>query len=223
MSQEINLLNPALAPKAQLFKGQSVLIGLGTLLLLCLMASLAVGWDCRRLAAREHAQSERLAQLNGDVTRLGQEVAARKPSAKLQNELAALDALLAARNEVMAIIGSGALGDTRGVSDYFRAFARQKLDGVWLTGFSIRNAGADIVVQGRTREAELVPVYLQGLRRESALRGHGFAAVSVSQPPRPVAGADGAPQEAGFLEFRLATSAQDAERDLRDTLKGAGR
>jgi hypothetical protein len=223
MSQEINLLNPALAPKAQLFKGQSVLIGLGALLLLCLMASLAVGLDARRLTARERAQSERLAQLNSDVTRMGQEVAARKPSAKLQNELAALDALLAARNEVMAMIGSGALGDTRGVSDYFRAFARQRLEGVWLTGFSIHNAGADIVVQGRTLKADLVPVYLQSLRRESALRGHGFAAVSVSQPPRPVAGVDGKPQDARFLEFRLATLAQDAERDLRDGLRSAGR
>jgi hypothetical protein len=136
--------------------------------------------------------------------------------------MAALDALLAARNEVMAIIGSGALGDTRGVSDYFRAFARQSLEGLWLTGFSIHDAGADIVVQGRTLEADLVPIYLQGLRRENALRGHGFAAVSVFQPP-PVAGADGKSQEARFLEFRLATSAQDAERDLRDTLKGAAR
>jgi hypothetical protein len=223
MSQEINLLNPALAPKVQLFQGASVLTGLGALLLLCLMASLAVGWDTRRLAAREREQSARLAQLNTDVTRMGQEVAGRKPSVKLQNEMAALDALLAARNEVIAIIGSGALGDTRGVSDYFRAFARQRLQGLWLTGFSIQSAGADIVVQGRTLEADLVPVYLQGLRRESALRGHGFAAVSVFQPPVSVAGAEGKSQEARFLEFRLATSAQDAERDLRDTLKGAAR
>jgi hypothetical protein len=223
MSQQINLLNPALAPKVQLFKGESVLMALGALLLLCLIASLALGWDTRRLAAREREQGARLAQLNADVTRMGQEVGARKPSRALQNEMAKLDALFAARNEVMAIIGSGALGDTRGVSDYFRAFARQSLEGLWLTGFSIHNAGADIVVQGRTLEADLVPVYLQGLRREDALRGHGFAAVSVSQPPRPVAGPDGKPQDTRFLEFRLATSAQDAERDLRDTLKGAGR
>jgi hypothetical protein len=109
------------------------------------------------------------------------------------------------------------------VSDYFRAFARQSLDGLWLTGFSIQSAGADIVVQGRTLDAELVPAYLQGLRRESALRGHGFAAISVFQPPEPLPTAEGQRQKAGFLEFRLATSGRDADRDLRDTLTAAGR
>jgi hypothetical protein len=221
MSQEINLLNPALAPKVELFQGRTMLVGLGAVVMLCVLASLLVGADAARLARLEREQAGRLTQLNNDVTRLGQEVAARKPSAKLQEEMAALDALLAARNEVMAIIRSGALGDTRGVSDYFRAFGRQSVDGLWLTGFSIQNAGANIVVQGRTLDAELVPAYLTGLRRESALRGHGFAHVSVFQPSDPLPTADAQPQAARYLEFRLATLGQDADRDLRDTLKAA--
>jgi hypothetical protein len=221
MSQEINLLNPALAPKVELFQGRTMLVGLGAVVMLCVLASLLVGADAARLARLEREQAGRLTQLNNDVTRLGQEVAARKPSAKLQEEMAALDALLAARNEVMAIIRSGALGDTRGVSDYFRAFGRQSVDGLWLTGFSIQNAGANIVVQGRTLDAELVPAYLTGLRRESALRGHGFAHVSVFQPSDPLPTAEAQPQAARYLEFRLATLGQDADRDLRDTLKAA--
>jgi hypothetical protein len=221
MSQEINLLNPALAPKVELFQGRTMLAGLGAVVMLCVLASLLVGADAARLARLEREQAGRLTQLNNDVTRLGQEVAARKPSAKLQEEMAALDALLAARNEVMAIIRSGALGDTRGVSDYFRAFGRQSVDGLWLTGFSIQNAGANIVVQGRTLDAELVPAYLTGLRRESALRGHGFAHVSVFQPSDPLPTAEAQPQAARYLEFRLATLGQDADRDLRDTLKAA--
>jgi hypothetical protein len=219
MSQDVNLLNPALAPKVELFQGRTVLAGLAGLLALCVLASSAVGWDARRIAQREQQQAAQLAQLNGDVTRLGQEVAARKPSAQLREELAGLDALLAARNDVMAIIRSGALGDTRGVSDYFRAFARQSVDGLWLTGFSVQNAGADLVVQGRTLDAELVPAYLTGLRRESALRGHGFAHISVFQPPEPPPTPEGQRRTAGFLEFRLTTLAQDADRDLRDSLK----
>jgi hypothetical protein len=220
MSQDINLVNPALAPKVELFQGRTVLAGLGAVLALCVLASLAAGWDAARLARHEQEQTAQLTQLNNDVTRLGQEVAARKPSATLREEMTNLDALLAARNEVMAIIRSGALGDTRGVSDYFRAFARQSVDGLWLTGFSIQNAGADIVVQGRTLDAELVPAYLTGLRRENALRGRGFAHISVFQPPEPPPTPEER-QTAGFLEFRLATFGRDADRDLRDTLKAA--
>jgi hypothetical protein len=209
VSQQINLYNPALAPKVQLLSGQRLVLGLAAVLAVCLLISAAVGMDAARLTRAERAQAAHLAQLQSEVTALTQQVAGRKPSGELQAELQKLEALLAARHEVMALLASGSLGDTRGVSEYLRAFARQTTDGLWLTGLSITGAGNDIVIQGRTLDADLVPAYLQKLRRETTLRGHGFGSLSVFRPAAP-AGADSAPP--GYLEFRMATSERDVAK-----------
>jgi hypothetical protein len=210
MSRQINLYNPALEPRVELFSGRSVLLALLGVLAVSLLISAAVALDARRLAAAEARRAAELAALQSEVTGLAQQVAARRPSPLLQQELASLEAVGAARNAVMATLDSGALGDTRGVSEYFRAFARQTTDGVWLTGLSVAGAGADIVIQGRTVDADLVPAYLGKLRGEQALRGRAFESVTVYRPPGTgPAVPDQRARDAGYLEFRLATSAPD--------------
>jgi hypothetical protein len=212
VSQQISLYNPALAPKVDLLSGRSMLVGLGAVLVMVLLVAGITGVQAHRVAAQERSQSARLAGLQAEVARLAQQVAARKPDAALQQELAGLEALLTARNEVMGLLGGGALGDTRGVSEYFRAFGRQRAEGVWLTGFSIGGAGSEIVIQGRTTDPNLLPGYLARLRREDALRGRAFESLAVTQPApvllegKPVA-------DPGYLEFRMATqSPEPAER-----------
>jgi PAS domain-containing protein len=211
MSQQINLYNPALEPKVQVLSGRRMVAALAAVSALCVLLWALAAMEAGRLARAELAQAAQLAQLQGEMTALAQQVAGRKPSAQLQEELRNFEALLNARNEVMATLASGGLGDTRGVSEYLRAFARQSTEGVWLTGLRIARGGNDIVIQGRTLDADLVPVYLQKLRRESALRGHGFESLSVSQPKAPAAG--GPPP--GYLEFRMATSEHDSAAGAR--------
>ena len=185
MSQQINLYNPALAPKVQVLSGRRLVLALAAVIAVCLLVWGVAGMDAARLAGRSARRPPSSPSSQAEMTALAQQVAARKPSAQLQGELQNLEALLAARNEVMALLASGRLGDTRGVSEYLRAFARQTTEGLWLTGLSIAQAGNDIVIQGRTLDADLVPVYLQKLRRETALRGHGFESLSVFQPQPP--------------------------------------
>jgi len=211
MPQQINLYNPALAPQVDLFGARPLLLALGCLLAVSLCAWALAALDAQRIAAKEAEQASRLTALQAQVMRMAQELAARRPDPALQRELADLEALLDARNQVMATLGSGALGDTRGVSEYFRAFARQRAEGVWLTGFSIGGAGSELVIQGRTTDAQRLPGYLSRLRRESALRGHGFETLSVSQPTAPAAVDGKAGVQPDFLEFRMATSSRMAD------------
>lgn len=204
MSQQINLYNQALLPKVDVFSGRMVLLAFGGILLLSLLFYAWSAWDAGRLAREDQQQTQRLSALQSDITRLAQAVGARKPSPQLTAELESLEALLAGRNEVMAVLRSGALGDTKGVSEYFRAFARQTLDGLWLTGFTIVGAGHDITIEGRALQAELVPGYIRKLRREGSLRGHGFGTLSVQKPPQSPPAAE--PRKtAEFLEFRMAS------------------
>jgi hypothetical protein len=208
VSQQINLYNPALLAKPDFFSGRTILITLSTLCIVLLLANGATAYLASRASAREQLSSSRLAQIQAEITRLTQELSARKPSPQLTAEMESLDALLAARNEVIGVLKSGVLGDTKGVSEYFRAFARQTVDGLWLTGFTVVGAGNDISIEGRALRADLVPVYLQRLRREDALRGRGFATLSV-QPPTEVT-LNGETRKVGdFLEFHMASRAPD--------------
>jgi hypothetical protein len=220
VSQQVNLYNPALAPKVEILSGRAVLLGLLGVFIVGLLGFAAAALEAARVAAQEAQQAGQLALLQTELTQLSQQAAARHPSPQLQEELSNLEVLLAARNEVMATIQGGALGDTRGVSEYFRAFSRETMNGLWLTGFSIAGAGSNIVIQGRTLDADLVPSYLSKLRGEAALRGHGFESLSVFQPPPVAPGADGKqPSTANFLEFRLATLGKEGGIDLRDAAK----
>jgi hypothetical protein len=209
MSQQINLYNPALLPKPDAFSGKMILITLSSLCIGLIVAYGVTGWLASRAASRETLVQGTLAQMQSEITRLSQEVSGRKPSTQLSAELANFDALLAQRNEVIAVLKSGVLGDTKGVSEYFRAFARETVDGLWLTGFTVVGAGQDISIEGRTLHAELVPMYIQRLGREESLRGHGFAMLSVQPPPE--VSLSGETRKTGdFLEFHMASRVPDA-------------
>jgi hypothetical protein len=209
VSQQINLYNPALLPKPDPFSGKMILITLSTLCVTLVLAYGVTAWLSSRAVALEQLSSGRLAQVQAEITRLSQEVTGRKASPQLTAELESLDALLAGRNEVISVLKSGALGDTKGVSEYFRAFARQTVDGLWLTGFTVVGAGNDISIEGRAMRAELVPIYIQRLRHEDALRGHGFATLSVQAPPE--FSLNGEAHKTGdFLEFHMASRVPEA-------------
>jgi hypothetical protein len=204
VTQQINLYNSALLPQVDAFSGRVVVLALGGILLLSLLAYGWSAWDATQLAAQQQQQQGELNALQSDITRLAQQSASHKPNPQLTAELQSIEALLAGRNEVMTVLKGGSLGDTKGVSEYFRAFARETVDGLWLTGFSIVGAGNEISIEGRALRAELVPGYIGKLRREDVLRGHGFGTLKVQLP------AEGAPADvrrktAEFLEFRLSS------------------
>jgi hypothetical protein len=204
VTQQINLYNPALLPPVDAFSGQVVLLALGGTLLFSVLAYGGSAWDGARLASEQQRQQGELNTLQSDITRLARESAGRKASPQLTSELESIEALLAGRNEVMTVLNGGSLGDTKGVSEYFRAFARETVDGLWLTGFSIVGAGSDISIEGRALRAELVPGYIGKLRREQVLRGHGFATLKM-QLPTEAALPSGQRKTGEFLEFRLSS------------------
>jgi hypothetical protein len=204
MTQQINLYNPTLLPQVDFFSGRTVVLALGGILALSLLGYGWSAWEASRLTAEQQVQQGQLATLQSDITRLAQETSGRKPSPQLTAELEGVESLLAGRNEVMTVLKGGSLGDTQGVSEYFRAFARETVDGLWLTGFSIVGAGSEISIEGRVLRAELVPGYIGKLRREPLLRGHGFGTLSVQLPTETEA--SNAPRRtAEFLEFRLSS------------------
>ncbi|MDC8760395.1 hypothetical protein [Janthinobacterium fluminis] len=206
MSQQINLFNPAFQKQRTFFAAAPMARALAVLL----VGALALVFYARQQVAaleRDAAQVQsRLAQREARLKTVNVEFAPRQKNRDIEHDLERSEAQLRALEEVAAILQRGELGDTRGYAEYFRAFARQNLGGLWLTGLSISAAGSEIGVQGRAMQAPLIPDYIARLGGEGIMRGKTFGQLEIG---RPVAAAtDGAarreaPAEAPFVEFSL--------------------
>ena len=228
MSQQINLFNPAFEKRKQALSAQGLLRGLG----LVLAASAALVWfGARQVAALERAAADAKVMLDAREARRT-DVFARFPvpgkDPLIASALGQAEADRSALQEAGQILQGGELGTTRGYADYFRAFARARVNGLWLTGASIAGAGNEIGLQGRVVQPDLLPQYISALSRESALQGKSFARLDMTtaQPPAAQASAPapapapalpGAASAAAvpapaprFIEFSLQSSAAPA-------------
>ena len=125
--------------------------------------------------------SQQLAQRQARLNSAGANFAPRKKSPELAQQLAAAELALASLHKVSSVLKLGAIGNTAGYADYFRALARQRVAGVWLTGVSIVGAGNEIALQGAALQPALVPAYIGRLGREPVLHGKRFASLHIEQ------------------------------------------
>jgi hypothetical protein len=137
---------------------------------------------------------------------------------ELETQLAGAEAQLAALKRIASVIDRGELGNATGYSEYFRALARQHVDGLWLTGLAITGAGCDIGVRGRALDAALVPGFLGRLTKEKIMQGKAFGSLQISQPgqgnvDKPAKdGKDaGHGAAASFVEFSLQSRPEGAQ------------
>jgi hypothetical protein len=131
------------------------------------------------------------------------EYAPRARSEALEKRADELERQLRGEEAVLEVLQGGSLGNTQGYSAYLRALARQSVNGLWLTAFSIKGAGKEMAIAGRTLRPELVPAYIQRLNQETVIQGGSFTALEMQQP-KPAPAADGKPaQLPNYLEFRL--------------------
>ena len=130
------------------------------------------------------AETEKiLASEQARLTKFTSEYAPQQASAQLEKDIKKAEAQLKARQEMVETLKhGGTIGSTEGYSEYMRAFARQSVSGLWLTGFDIIGAGSEMAIIGRTMSPELVPVYVQRLSREPVMKGRQFASLRISLP-----------------------------------------
>lgn len=218
MSQYINLLGPA-------FRRQRLLLTLNRTALLAAIALVTMtgvmAYDLHRVDGlrEELASAQGLMKAQNVYTSRLKGDGAQKGNTVLDADIGRLEAELKSARDSMGVLEGGALGNREGFARYMLAFSRQALDGLWLTGFSVVSGG-DVTIQGRVVRAELVPVYIQRLNGEPALKGREFSTLEVKRPAPPPA----VPAEAGkgpapetpetprYLEFALATAAPQGDK-----------
>jgi hypothetical protein len=204
--QQINLFNPAFLDQRGPLSLKTALMGWLAVALLSVAFAGYAGMRNRQLAQQEREVAAKATAVQAEMQRLAGQVAGRNQDPQIAAEIARLDSEIKGRDEVMAVLKGGALGDTRGFSEHLRAFARQSFEGVWLTGLHIATSGQDVAIEGRALRAEQVPGYLRRLNSESVMQGHPFSEL-LMQAPAPESG-DKSGGRAPYIEFRLATKSE---------------
>ena len=108
-------------------------------------------------------------------------------SPELATEVESAKSTIAARQEVIEVLDSGALGRTSGFSPFMAGFARQAQSDLWLTGFRITAGGDEIEIRGRMLDPSSLPGYVQRLNTVPAFQGRRFAALEMQRvDPEPL-------------------------------------
>lgn len=220
MSQQINLFNPLYRRKTFSCTSAAALLG-GVMALV--MAGAAAGALERHRADRLESQAllseNALSEARAHRDKVSGDRAVEQPARMQEARIAALQSQLDDRQQIVDALQSGAIGTTAGFSEYMRAFSRQRMDGLWLTGFDIAAGGKELMLRGRTLGADLVPAYLAGLNREVPMQGRQFASMLVTNPalgsePKDSRRQNMSPQRPGYLDFALSSGALADQRAL---------
>jgi hypothetical protein len=217
VSQQINLFNPIFLKQEKLFSAVTMAQALGLILLGSAVLIAYSYYQSSSLGIQATASTTQLALAQAQLAKVNAEFGPRQKSKLVEDDIQKTEIEVKSLQQVFDILQQGEFGNTKGYSEYLRAFSRQILGGVWLTGFSIYGAGSEIGLQGRALQPEFVPAYIGRLKREPVMQGKSFATLEMQLPLVDELG-KGDPASAkqrvpaGYIEFSLQSSGMMKEQ-----------
>jgi len=182
MSQQINLLNPSLIKQKDFLNPNTIVITLGVLLAFMLGY---YSYAQKQLSMLTAQRSQTAQELLATQATLQQTTLLHTPHAAnkaLVDQIAQLEQKEAMQQQILQTVNQSSATPEKGYAALMRAFAKQSLDGLWLTSFSIDSRSEQLNISGRTLQSDLVPEYIARLGNEPALKGKLFSALNMSLP-----------------------------------------
>lgn len=192
MSQQINLINPALIKQKDFLTTLNITVVYGAL------AMLLLGWyafTAQQTTALKVSRDQLASELQQVQTTLAEMTAARAPKAPNQAlivELQTLEEKHQVQTQILQAMQQGKPSQDKGLASYMLGLARQSTDGLWLTGFSIDQKHHAVSLRGRSMDAAILPDYMHKLGREAVFAGQTFSGLRIQQPAEAVTNATAA-------------------------------
>ncbi|BCK88563.1 hypothetical protein MIZ01_2368 [Sideroxyarcus emersonii] len=202
MSQQINLFNPIFMTQKKYFSVVTMLQALGLIVLGSVVFYAYAVYQVAQLSKQADEMTRRYAAEQTRLANFSNEFSLQRSQQMLDDELKQLEAQVKAQEMVLATLKSGVIGNTEGYSEYMRAFARQSINGLWITAFDIVGDGAQMSLSGGVVNPQLVPSYIQRLGKEKILHGKTFSTLQMRQPKK-----DGERAVPRYVEFNLRSNA----------------
>lgn len=215
MSQQINLLNPLLKKRRDYFSFTNLLQALGFVIFGSLLFYGYAVYQERQLNMQFNEATKRFEAEKTRMILLEAEFSPQQTSQMLQDEVVQMEKKLAAQTKLVETMKSGAGGNTSGYSEYMRAFSRQAVQGLWLTGFMVNGDGTEINLSGAALNPELVPVYIQRLGNEKIMHGKAFSTLQIQAASSDEKGSAPVPHYVQFTLHSLSDVKPDVKADVK--------
>ena len=198
MSQQINLFNPIFLKQKKYFSVVTMLQALGLIVLGSAIFYAYAVYQVAQLSRQAQETTKRYAAEQARLVNFSNEFSLQRSGRMLEDELKQVEAQAKSQDAVLTTLKSGIIGNTEGYSEYMRAFARQSVNGLWLTAFDIVGDGVQMSLSGAVVNPQLVPSYIQRLGKEKIMRGKTFSTLQMQQPKK-----DGDRLVPRYVEFNL--------------------
>ena len=205
MSQQINLFNPIFLKQEKYFSAMTMVESL-VLILVALCAFYVYAHnEVKSFEDVAVDATHQLADARDRLVSLGGALSPQRRSKLLEAQVARAESDLRGKQALLDSLRAVAADKAQGYSQYFAAFARQTLPGVWLTGFSVGDGGDELNISGRVLHPDLVPAYIHALNKEEVMRGRSVTRLKLVAHNEPTPAADAAPRPgpARYVEFEL--------------------
>jgi hypothetical protein len=135
-------------------------------------------WAERRAAS---VLENGLAQRRARIQQLEIEVSKHLDTSGLETRLGSVRTELEKKRALAKLLEDGIGRGTQGFSHALVGLGRQRVEGLWLTSFSLTDSGEELALQGRALSGALLIRYLQRLGDEQAFDGREFRTFAIER------------------------------------------
>ena len=198
MRQQINLYQPMFRMQKKVFSAVTMIqIFIFFIFIFAGMYAYELYFIGKYRAQLKNLNSD-LQQLSVQLEKLRVEQTSRAKSELLKKEIARVSNELAQRRNIQQILSTQTFGNNKGFSSYMEAFARQHVEGSWLTTIRVMQGGESVGLEGKTMSSEYVPIYVQQLSNEQIFAGVSFNSMELQRGENE--------EDINKLIFKLATN-----------------
>lgn len=200
MNQQINLYLPEFRQKKDWLDLNNMVSLVGIMVIVLLLVTAVEYWQLSGLEKELMNRQQQRIELTEETERLQESFGVQSEDPQLRAQVNALESELQDKEVLMTFLDGRNIGSTAGFSEYLADLARFHLAGLRLTGINLSGGGNQVVINGEVLNAELVPLYLQNLRRGQSFAGKEFEMLRIRDVETQQNG------EAGYKIFNVATS-----------------
>lgn len=206
MSQQINLINPALRAQRDWLSLPTVVLVIAAILLVEIGFYVSGRLEQARLAKQTAALADENKRIQEQLLVLSKSLTDQRPDPALAAQIEERNEALKATEQVLSAL-QATNTSAQGFSGFFQGFSRQVMSGLWLTEIEVDASGLSI--RGRMQDANLLPAYIRRLNAEPTFQGRLFSALDMKHvaPPKvqtpPPAGSAAEKPVPAYTEFTL--------------------